>query len=245
MRSFSFFPLKWCLLHILAHLVQSSILWLTDWLSFCSSFWSIGHPWNSSIWSCWLPVFLLPNVNIFPIWFYFTSVSLIIDLKVCRLLAHMSDLGDGAATYSFQASWFFIGFTPLTLEGPPHCKAAGLSWLPQERMGCHFHHPRCTKNLLLHWEHHSGLCCNPSKRPSHGNISWSQLNQSFFKEMLLLCHSSICPGLWQAEPGLLLLDPGWLGFFHSMPFQIMPSACTFPSHSVWNSASLQVMSSHF
>jgi hypothetical protein len=39
----------------------------------------------------------------------FISVCLIIDLRVCRLLTHISDLGDGAAIYSFQVSRFLLG----------------------------------------------------------------------------------------------------------------------------------------
>ena len=31
----------------------------------------------------------------------------------------------------------------------------------------------------------------------------------FFKEALLLYHSPLCPGLWQAEPDLPTLGPGW------------------------------------
>jgi hypothetical protein len=31
----------------------------------------------------------------------------------------------------------------------------------------------------------------------------------FFREVLLLFHSPICPGLWQAEPGFPTLGPGW------------------------------------
>jgi hypothetical protein len=51
-------------------------------------------------------------------------------------------------------------------------------------MGCHFRHSRRTKGLLRR-EYRCGLWRNPSKVPSHGTISRSQLNHT--PQFVLAC----------------------------------------------------------
>jgi hypothetical protein len=105
---------------------------------------------------------------------------------------------------------FLSGFTHLAFEVSFH-RRQQFPFHPEEN-GCPSRHIYRTVGLLLRHLCLWGLRLNTGMGPLQGSTSRSQLGKGFFKEVLLLYHSPVCPGLWQAEPGFPTLGPGWLGY---------------------------------